>query len=358
MQIVQQPGGGLSAPTLAGINSITSATGQTLTLAPLDIDKSVIVNFPNGNTTGKFEVQSNGTTNVYLDSANSAVGVGAGSNTATFARNAATGEVSIKAVQAAMPLKFYTVNTLALTLDALQLAIFEKPVFTKAGSVSQAGWAGGSFVLQPSGTNTASLFDDNSINCVTLAAPVFSRYILLASSAGVVATGGPIASASAFSINGLIGAATTGTQHVKPITAIANATATGVLTITVPNAAHAATVRITLHASLGTSGGASPDIANQATACISYDIALARLTGLNAVAAISAAFGSSGSATVAGGNSCTVTAALSAVTGGVGVSNTFTVNATISRGAGASTNHTCLVKAEILNSNATGITLS
>jgi hypothetical protein len=85
---------------------------------------------------------------------------------------------------------------------------------------------------------------------------------------------------------------------------------------------------------------------------------LARLTGVNAVAAISAAFGSSGSATVAGGNSCTVTAALSAVSGAVGATNTFTVNVTISRGAGTSTNHTCLVKAEILNSNASGITLA
>lgn len=146
-------------------------------------------------------------------------------------------------------------------------------------------------------------------------------------------------------------------QVTKPVTAIANAVATGVLTITIPNAAHSAIVRVTLAASLGLGGG-GVDIANQATAGISYDIAVTRLSGANAVAAISAAYGSTGSATSATANSCTVTAAMSAVSGAVGATNTFTVNATISRGAGTSTNHTCLVKAEIINSNASGITLS
>jgi hypothetical protein len=78
---------------------------------------------------------------------------------------------------------------------------------------------------------------------------------------------------------------------------------------------------------------------------------------VNAVAVASTAYGSATSS-VAGAATCTITAAVSAISGAVGASNTFTVDVTISRGSGSSTNHTCLALVELLNANATGITVA
>lgn len=140
----------------------------------------------------------------------------------------------------------------------------------------------------------------------------------------------------------------------KKVTAIADATATDVLTITVPNAAHASSVRVTLAGSLGAGGAIG---ANEASGTVSYDIVITRTAGVNAVATISAAYGS-GMASVAGAATITVTAAMSAVSGAVGAVNTFTVKTTITKGSGASANHTCAVFGTVFNSNATGVTLS
>lgn len=150
------------------------------------------------------------------------------------------------------------------------------------------------------------------------------------------------------------GAANSVTEFIKAVTAIADATPTGVLTITIPNAAHSASVRVTLVGSLGAGGAIG---ANEASGTVSYDIAIARTAGVNAVATISSAYGS-GMASVAGAATITVTAAMSAVSGAVGASNTFTVNVTITKGSGSSANHTCQVRANVINANATGVTLS
>lgn len=79
--------------------------------------------------------------------------------------------------------------------------------------------------------------------------------------------------------------------------------------------------------------------------------------GVNAVVAISAVSGSTATA-VAGANTVTCTAVLSAVSGAVGASNTFTINVTVTKSAGASANHTCLVYAKLMNANSTGITIA
>ena len=153
--------------------------------------------------------------------------------------------------------------------------------------------------------------------------------------------------------NATDGAVTTSWKIAKNVTAISNAVATNVLTITVPNSAHSATMRVTLNASLGAGGAVG---ANEASACISYDVSFTRTAGVNAVGTVSTAYGSAASA-VAGATTCTVTGALSAVSGAVGATNTFTFQVTISRGTGSSTNHTCFLTAEILNANASGITI-
>lgn len=155
-------------------------------------------------------------------------------------------------------------------------------------------------------------------------------------------------------LNGAEAAATTMTEIVKAVTGIADATATDILTITVPNAAHSASIRLRVVGSLGAGGAIG---ANEASGSIEYDIVIARTAGVNAVAGISAAFGST-TAVVAGGATITVTAAMSAVAGAVGVSNTFTVKVTITKGSGASANHTCRVHAAIVNANATGVTVA
>lgn len=140
----------------------------------------------------------------------------------------------------------------------------------------------------------------------------------------------------------------------KAVAAIANGVATAVLTVTIPNAAHSASVLVRLNGSLGAGGAIG---ANEASGTVSYLIAIARTAGVNAVVTASAAFGSA-MANVAGAATITVTAAASAIAGAVGADNTFTVNVTITRGSGASTNHTCVVLAEILNANAAGVSMA
>lgn len=162
------------------------------------------------------------------------------------------------------------------------------------------------------------------------------------------------AGATLLNLGGAAAAASTSTRFSKATTAIADATGTAVLTVTIPNAAHSGSVRVTLVGSLGAGGAIG---ANEASGTVSYDFAVARTAGVNAVTAISSAYGS-GMASVAGAATITVTAAASAISGAVGAVNTFTVNVTITKGSGASANHTCLVMAEVLNANATGITLS
>lgn len=147
---------------------------------------------------------------------------------------------------------------------------------------------------------------------------------------------------------------TSRTELNKTVAAIANAVATDVLTITIPNAAHSASLLVRVTCSLGAGGAIG---ANEATATNTYIIALTRTAGVNAAAAISATSGAAATA-VAGAATVTGTAAMSAVVGAVGATNTFTVQATVSRSGGSSDNHTCLVYAQLMNANATGITIA
>jgi hypothetical protein len=147
---------------------------------------------------------------------------------------------------------------------------------------------------------------------------------------------------------------TSRTEINKAVTTFTNAVAKATFTVTIPNAAHSAMLKVTLVGSLGAGGAIG---ANEATASISYDIAICRTAGVNAAAVISTAYGSAASA-VAGAATVTTTAAVSAISGAVGASNTFTVDVTITKGGGASDNHTCLCYGRLMNANATGITIA
>lgn len=147
---------------------------------------------------------------------------------------------------------------------------------------------------------------------------------------------------------------TTRTELNKAVTGITNAAATDVLTVTIPNAAHSACLEVEVIGSLGAGGAVG---ANEATASNTYKFVITRTAGVATVVATSAAFGAAAAA-VAGAATVTCTAAATAMTGVVSAQQTFTVQVTISRSAGSSTNHTCLVYAKLMNANVTGITIA
>ena len=187
--------------------------------------------------------------------------------------------------------------------------------------------------------------------------PDTGLYRIAANSVGIVTAGVLRFNVDAnglINLGGVAAAATTSSQILKAVTGIADATATAVLTVTVPNAAHSATVRITVVGSLGTGGAIG---ANEASGTVSYDLAVTRFTGVAMGATISSAYGSGMAATV-GSATVTVTVANTLNGEGVGATNTATLKVTITKSAGSSANHTCLVYAQILNANATGITIS
>lgn len=150
------------------------------------------------------------------------------------------------------------------------------------------------------------------------------------------------------------GGASSNTRNVKPVSGITDATLTTVATITIPNAAHACTIRFTLLGALGAGGAIGAD---EAVAENTYYVTIARVAGVNAVLNISSAVGASAS-NVAGAATVTATLALAAVSGAVGASNTCAVQATITKSGGSSAAHTALVSWEILNARATGVTVA
>lgn len=151
------------------------------------------------------------------------------------------------------------------------------------------------------------------------------------------------------------GAATTRTEINKTVTGITDAAATTTFTVTIPNAAHTATIEFELTGIVGAGGAVG---AHEAAATTSGKIVVTRTAGVNAVAsAVSTAYGAV-AANVAGGTTVTVAAAVSAISGAVGATNTFTINVTITKAGGSSANHICLCYAKVMNANATGVTIA
>jgi len=153
-------------------------------------------------------------------------------------------------------------------------------------------------------------------------------------------------------INGAApGAAGSVTTFMKAVSGIADNVATTVLTVTCPNAAQSAFLRVKLCASLGAGGAVG---ANEATAIMELIIAMTRTPGANM--GRNMAFAAQTSSLVVGAATITLTPSTTAVAGAVGATNTYDLQVTIAHGSGASTNHTCLLEAILINANATGIT--
>jgi hypothetical protein len=158
-----------------------------------------------------------------------------------------------------------------------------------------------------------------------------------------------------FGVSATIASATSRTHINKAVTAIADNVATATFTVTIPNGAHSASLRVKLKGSAGAGGSIG---ANESTRSASYDIDITRTAGVNAVATIGAVFGNPAAATVAGGNGLTVTGTVSAISGAVGATNTFTVNVTIARAAAPPRTTPVLPTASCINDNASGVTIA
>lgn len=148
-----------------------------------------------------------------------------------------------------------------------------------------------------------------------------------------------------------VGAATCiDTLLVKKL-AIADNTATSLITVTVPNANHAAAIRVTLLATLGTGTDAF-----ESSRVATGTIVLARTTGANVVAVVST-IAQAQIATVSGGGTLTLAYGVSAITGAVGAVNTFDIQVTLVV-AGTITDHQCVILAELINAEASGCTMA
>lgn len=150
------------------------------------------------------------------------------------------------------------------------------------------------------------------------------------------------------------GTAISRTEINKSVTAFTNAVAKATFTVTVPNAAHNATLKFTVNGALGAGGAIG---AGEAMATNTYMIGIVRTAGVATVATATAASNAVAVA-VAGANTVTATMAVSAMSGAVGATQTFTLDVTISRSAGTSDNHTAQCYAELLNINSSGITIA
>lgn len=270
------------------------------------------------------------------------------------ATSAATIKVSADTTAGVMTLAAASAGSVEVDFISGGGVIFDRTnqQFRPAGAinVSLGGAADRWTGLFVKGTNVVSFGQTSAATIGVSADTTSGDLVFTPSSTGAFTFAGPTVN-----YNGSAGAADTSTEFVKTVTGIANATATTVATITIPNSANSGTVHFKLTGSLGTGGAIG---ANEATQSISYDVGVTRTGGVNAVAVISTAYGSSGSVQVAGATTITVTAALQAVSGAVGATNTIALQVTITRGGGSSTNHTCLVRATVDNANASGITLS
>lgn len=150
--------------------------------------------------------------------------------------------------------------------------------------------------------------------------------------------------------NGAAGDALMKQDMLVKKTGIADNVATTVLTVTIPNANHAAWIELHFFSSNGgASAFASSRIARSA-------IVVARTTGANAVAT-AIALANPAIATVAAGATHTLALTVGAVSGAVGAANTFDIQVTIDDSAGSGSNQ-CITYVELTNSESSGITIA
>lgn len=144
--------------------------------------------------------------------------------------------------------------------------------------------------------------------------------------------------------------ATSSVRLQKKVTGIADNTATAVATVTVPNANHAAAIKVTILSSNGSTD------AFESSRVATGTVVVARTTGANAVAAVSTLEGAQ-IATVSGGATHTLAYGVSAISGAVGATNTFDIQVTIDDSGNLGSNQAVCVF-ELINAEATGVTIA
>ncbi len=157
---------------------------------------------------------------------------------------------------------------------------------------------------------------------------------------------GPVISEQGFAAPGQAGSAGGYAQLVKQITGIANAAATTLFTVTVPNISCGAGGRVIV-----TSTITQTSHVGDSTRTVEYIWSVTRLAGAVAVITISIITGGTVIATKASGYTLTSTLAATAVSGGATETNTFDIQVT-NTGSTSSTTAATLF-AEILNNMGT-----
>lgn len=225
------------------------------------------------------------------------------------------------------------------------------PLPVANGGTAIASYAIGDLIYA-SGATTLSKLADVAVGRVLVSggigvAPAFST-------GPVVATAGVTTSLSVGG-TGAPGAAAVQTDMVKAVTGFTDTTATDVLTVTVPNAQHAAVINLDVMGILGAGGAIG---AGEATRLSKYQIVLARTAGVATVATVSSAIGGAESHVAGATSIATVVVTVSTMTGAASATQTFTVKVAITKTGGAADNHKAVIRASVLNQNASGVTIS
>lgn len=147
------------------------------------------------------------------------------------------------------------------------------------------------------------------------------------------------------------GSATQAVAKILKKTGIADNAATAFLTLTIPNGNHSAAVSLRLLASCAVGTDAF-----ESSRTATGNVVVARTTGANAVATAATLLGPA-IATVSGGGTFTLAYDLSSVSGAVGAVNTVDVRVTIVM-TGTITSHQLVCVAELLNAEASGVTMA
>ena len=200
------------------------------------------------------------------------------------------------------------INTVGLSATA----------YVSAGAASYVGWGSRNFMKSPA---------DGTLSITNNAETGFSS-LLLGPSAG----------------------ATSSNRLQKKVTDIADNTATTVFTVTVPNANHAASIKLRFLSSNGSTDAFESSRTAEGT------VVLARTTGVDTVAA-SVAISDAAIATVGGGATHTLAYSVTAMTGAAGATQTFNIQVTIDDSGNLGSNQVVAI-AELLNAEATGITIA
>lgn len=151
-------------------------------------------------------------------------------------------------------------------------------------------------------------------------------------------------------LGGAAAAATSARKIILKKTGIADNTATSVITVTVPNANHAAMVKLSF---LSSNGGTD---AFESSRTALGTVVLARTSGVDTVAAV-ATLTLAQIATVSSGATHTLAYGVSAITGASSATQTFDIQVTIDDSGNLGANQV-VVEAELINAEATGVTMA